>query len=162
MSRLLAAAIFVALLGSVLLLTSAAAQCNIPPVGNACPQVSPNGDCAATLAWFQKNEVDCKGKPHGAILLNNGNQLKVTGAVPFKVLLGKFKEYKMPGGKCDDNQKIPHPILPLGLKDPNAATPNNVHTLTASARHHQDACYGVFFVLNGGAQVDPHIIVTGN
>src|SRR5208283_6073265 len=97
MSRTLAVAFVVFLLQSILLVTPAAGgNCTIAPDADACP-FSLFGVCTASLGWFQQNEIDCKGKDHGAIMLKNNDQLWVgsLSLVSFQVDLTKFKEYKM-------------------------------------------------------------------
>jgi len=153
MSRFLAM-LSVILLDSILLLTSAGAQCTIlSTAANACPHLLPDGNCVASLEWFQKNEVACKGKQYPGIILKDKKQLKVTGKVPFKVQFDKFKEYEMSAGKCDDQKIIAQPPHPPFLADPNALLAAKTHILTAEARPQE------FFLLNGGVTVDPHIII---
>jgi len=161
MSHSLTVVLFFVLDSVLLVASSVAVDCTLPtkPSANSCPVVV-GGNCLALVEWFQQNETACKGKKHAAIKLSDGNMLKVVGTASFTVDFSKFKQYDMSTGRCDDNKIIVQNPDPAAFTDPQAAMPATEHDLTAVARE-GPACYGVYFKLQDGTIVDPHIIISG-
>lgn len=162
MIQALAAVLSIALLDLLLISSALGGTCTIPPnASNACPLPLLHGNCGASLEWFEQNEIDCKGTPHPAIMLANKKQLWVISFDPFTVDFSKFKQYAYDEstGICDDSTKI-DPAAPAPFTEATATTAKTIHILTVAAPK-GTVCYGVFFKLKDGTEIDPHIIVGG-